>query len=62
MESDATSILRLPSTLLDAISMRLQELASINADVPALAYSGTVDRGPNGCGCKGGCDGGCTSW
>ena len=61
MKNDVMKNLKLPSGALDAIAKRLQELVLVNANVTTLAYSGMVSSGPR-CGCKGSCDGGCTSW
>jgi hypothetical protein len=61
-ENEVMKTVKLTSTSLESIAQRLQELVATDANVPALAYAGVMDMGRDGCGCKGGCDGGCTSW
>jgi len=63
MKSEAMKDLKLTSTSLDTIAKRLQELVLTNSSIPELAYAGVYTRRDEyGCGCKGTCDGGCTSW
>ena len=58
--NDTMKTVKLSSNALSSIKERLQSLTSTNAQVSTLAYAGVVGKGP--CGCKGSCEGGCTSW
>ena len=58
---DVMKVVKLTSNALGEITERLQTLVAINADVPELAYASGVSM-DSGCGCKGSCKGGCTSW
>ncbi len=58
--NDTMKAVKLTSNALDSITERLKQLASIDENVPTLAYVGVAGKGP--CGCKGSCEGGCTSW
>ena len=61
MKKDVMQSLKLTSADLKSITQKLLNLTAKDAKVPTLAYAGAVSKGP-GCGCKGSCDGGCTSW
>lgn len=58
--NDVMKDVKLTSNALDSITERLQKLVASNENVSILAYAGVVGKGP--CGCKGSCEGGCTSW
>ena len=61
MKKDVMKSLKLTATELENITNRLHGLVNSNSKVPALAYASASSSGPR-CGCKGSCDGGCTSW
>lgn len=58
--NDVMKAAKLTSSALDSISERLHTLSAANENVSTRAYAGVVGKGP--CGCKGSCEGGCTSW
>lgn len=53
--------LKLTSVELKNVAEKLNKLTAENEKLPSLAYAGTSNIGPR-CGCKGSCEGGCTSW
>lgn len=57
---DFMRVFKLTSDEIENITTRLQNLVVANENIPVLAYAGVVSEGP--CGCKGSCEGGCTSW
>lgn len=57
---DIMEVLKLKTEELEGLTNRLSELTVVNAEMPSLAYAGHEDN--RRCGCKGSCDGGCTSW
>ena len=59
-KDEAINDLKLTSIAIESITERLNKLVTANGDIATLAYAGEVEVGF--CGCKGGCDGGCTSW
>lgn len=60
MKNEVMNAVKLTSNALEGIATRLQNLTAANENVSTLAYAGVVGSGP--CGCKGSCEGGCTSW
>ena len=60
VKKDVTKALKLTSDVCESITERLQNLVATNENISTLAYAGVVGQGP--CGCKGSCEGGCTSW
>mgnify|MGYP006057528955 CR=1 FL=1 len=52
---------KLTSIALEKVADRLKELSEANAYISTMAYAGEVNS-VSGCGCKNGCEGGCTSW
>lgn len=61
MEKDVMKALKLTSVELKNVAEKLNKLTAENEKLPSLAYAGTSNIGPR-CGCKGSCEGGCTSW
>ena len=61
MKNDVMNALKLTSADLESITEKLHTLTAANAKVPSLAYAGATSK-ESRCGCKGSCDGGCTSW
>lgn len=61
MKKNVMNSLKLSPTELKNISKRLHDLVNSNTEVSILAYASANNNGPR-CGCKGSCDGGCTSW
>lgn len=60
MKQDVTRAIKLTAADLEYISDRLRSIAFGNKEISSLAYQGVISNGP--CGCKGSCEGGCTSW
>lgn len=61
MVKDTAKVLKLSSADLKNIAEKLHKLTVANEKLPSLAYAGATNMGSR-CGCKGSCDGGCTSW
>ncbi len=61
MKKDVMEALKLTSVDLKNVAEKLSKLKVANEKLPDLAYAGTTNIGPR-CGCKGSCEGGCTSW
>jgi len=59
--NDAIKVVQLTSSAIESITEKLHNLVATNADIPTLAYAGDANA-VRGCGCKNGCEGGCTSW
>lgn len=52
---------KLTSVALEKVAARLEELSTANSCIFTRAYDGEVNS-VSGCGCKNGCESGCTSW
>lgn len=61
MKKDAMELLKLNANDLEGVAQRLHVLELENSKIANLAYADSVSNGPR-CGCKGSCEGGCTSW
>ena len=61
MKKDVMKALKLTSVDLKYVAEKLNKLTVANEKLPSLAYAGTTNIDPR-CGCKGSCEGGCTSW
>lgn len=53
--------IQLTSNEMKDITLRLEELTSKDTGLSSSAYS-EMENSDRRCGCKGSCEGGCTSW
>ena len=60
MKKDVEMSLKLSTSELDTLTSRLDDLTAADTCIHERAYAGVTMSGP--CGCKGSCEGGCTSW
>ena len=60
INSNISQNLKLNSNELEDLSQRLSLLTDLEPQISETAYKGIISSGP--CGCKGSCEGGCTSW
>lgn len=61
MDTNILGTVKLESSVVESIVEKLRSLTEHNSTLPQKAYA-EHRGGRDECGCKGSCDGGCTSW